>query len=152
MTDVAQNIVNFCARECELQQSGERSVARMFQAWYHAAKVGLPLSVEFIEDLGRIIEPIKNKDGLRTCGVRVGSSIKPDWHHVPAMLESLCDGQEVLNPETWFYEFEEIHPFRDGNGRTGQILYNLLTDVRMNEPQWAPNYWDDPRRGADGGH
>lgn len=138
-------IVRFCAIECELQQSGERSVSWMFSAWQHADMTGLPLTTETIDDIGRIVEPSKNHGGFRQCGVRVGRDIKPDWQDVPRQLGNLVDAQDELTPAEWFYQFEEIHPFRDGNGRTGQILYNLLNNT-MVAPVWAPNYWDDPRR------
>jgi Fic/DOC family protein len=143
-------IVRFCSIECNLQQSGECSVDWMVQAWNHAAIVGLPLTVEYIEDVGRIVEPTVNAVGFRQCGVRVGSDVKLDWHGVPAAMSDLVDAQTVLTPEEWFREFEHIHPFRDGNGRTGQIFYNLLNGT-LDAPMWAPNYWLDSRRQPNAG-
>lgn len=139
------DVVRFCAIECEIQLSGARSVSDMVNAWCHADQVGLPISIEYVEDLGRIIDPRLNAEGLRSCGVRVGSDIKPDWQSVPRLLEVLVAAQDTLAPAEWFHEFEEIHPFRDGNGRTGQILYNLLNGT-LNAPVWAPNFYNDRRR------
>ena len=33
---------------------------------------------------------------------------------------------EVITATLFFHEFESIHPFRDGNGRTGRLLFQLL--------------------------
>jgi len=50
----------------------------------------------------------------------------PHWQNVPQMLTSLI---RVTEPEAddiqrWHVAFERIHPFRDGNGRTGRIIMN----------------------------
>lgn len=47
----------------------------------------------------------------------------------------------VKSPEDMFYKmYEEIHPFSDGNGRTGKILYNYLCGTLEN-PIWPPNFF-----------
>lgn len=32
-----------------------------------------------------------------------------------------------LEPDEFFIEFEKIHPYNDGNGRVGEIIYYLST-------------------------
>lgn len=142
-------IIEFCAKECELQQSGEKSVAWMLAAWQYAMKratapADAPDSVD-VASLGLLVEPSKNKSGYRQVSVRVGWNVKMDWKLVSDAMDKLLDAQDSLTPEEFFYEYEEIHPFRDGNGRTGQILYNWLRGS-LGAPVWAPNYWDDDRR------
>jgi len=49
------------------------------------------------------------------------------WNKIKSELESLCyvvprDEEEI---KLWHIKFEHIHPFEDGNGRTGRILLNL---------------------------
>lgn len=49
------------------------------------------------------------------------------WTKIKSELESLCcfvpkDEEEI---KLWHIKFEHIHPFEDGNGRTGRILLNL---------------------------
>ena len=62
---------------------------------------------------------------LRQVDVRVGFHIAPPYKEVIFLLEKLCNSQ-LYSPDTakhWHIEFERIHPFEDGNGRTGRILY-----------------------------
>ena len=47
-------------------------------------------------------------------------------------LESLVEWlngspyDEIITATIFFHEFESIHPFRDGNGRTGRLLFQML--------------------------
>jgi hypothetical protein len=146
------DLVRFCAIECELQRSGERSVFWMVQAWVMALGWDGHPGPEDIIELGRIVEPVKNRRGFRECGVRVGSDVKGDWSLVPRQIDNLCEQATIdeLTPAEWFREYEEVHPFIDGNGRTGQILFNWFNRT-LDTPVWAPNFWDDPRRVAGDG-
>ena len=69
--------------------------------------------------------------------VRIGSHIPPDYSRVPTLLDQWIEevnaglkDQERLKDDAAYQEFlgrsfqkfEEIHPFADGNGRTGRLI------------------------------
>ena len=66
----------------------------------------------------------------------------PSWERVPAELEEWLRTANQLRPRTpglpeavaaTHCRFEQIHPFLDGNGRTGRLILNLLL-VRLGYP------------------
>lgn len=165
-------VVKFAAIECRLQMSGEISVFDMINGMIYAQDISQQNNVgkdDFrrptvsdVINLGRLIEPNDNAYGFRTCGVQIGSDVKMDWEDVPRqvvnLMEAVRDG--AFEPRSagpgitttrnsganeFFKAYEEIHPFRDGNGRTGAILFNWLNGT-LYRPVWPNNFWKDPRR------
>jgi len=92
---------------------------------------------------------------IRTVNVRVGYQIAPEPEKLEFMLEELLK----LVPKTkdeikkWHIAFEYIHPFGDGNGRTGRILMNwqrIKNDLPMliiheGDEQFEYYKWFDER-------
>lgn len=70
-----------------------------------------------------------------------GGMQPPDWPEVPALLDDWVGSASQLRstealPEALarlHVEFERIHPFLDGNGRTGRLITNLLL-IRLGYP------------------
>lgn len=136
------NVVKFCAEECNRQRSGEISVWRMFDAWVWMmdGTPHQPMVVETILELGRRIDPHTNRNGFRTGLVWIGGSVRPvvDFDRILAIL---CSQANIITPTDFFREFELVHPFNDGNGRTGAILYNALLG-KLWEPVDPPDLGD----------
>lgn len=74
--------------------------------------------------------------------VRVGPHVPPSYESVPTLLEDLVErineglkDQDKLKDDLEycrflgrsFQEFESIHPFADGNGRTGRLIANYIS-------------------------
>lgn len=62
---------------------------------------------------------------LRTVNVTVGGRVCPYYDQVPALLNDYLNYMghpELHDPTKLHVEFENIHPFRDGNGRVGRLI------------------------------
>lgn len=72
----------------------------------------------------------------RRSNVRVGSHLAPRWEWIPSIMEELeflyleleIDQQNLKH---WYADFETIHPFVDGNGRTGGIVIAAMTQLKL---------------------
>ena len=87
----------------------------------------------FIKYLNEIINKnIKETNGYRKVQVFIRGSdhIPPEPAKIPNLMNYFVynynhDEQEVFDKIARYHiEFEEIHPFEDGNGRTGRLLLN----------------------------
>lgn len=90
--------------------------------------------IELIHDM--LLENIDNRKGLRNHDINIlGQPFKPSpAKYVKADLNLLLNwyykNKKTIHPlalATFFHhKFENIHPFSDGNGRTGRVLMNHI--------------------------
>ncbi len=87
----------------------------------------------FIKKLNETINrDIKDTEGYRTIQVFIRGSehIPPTPEKIPNLMNYFVynynhDEQDVFSKIARYHiEFEKIHPFEDGNGRTGRLLLN----------------------------
>ena len=96
-----------------------------------------PLTVRVIKDIHSLIlmNDANNKGVYRSVPVRIlgANHTPPQPYLVPVQMEHLIADYETMKREKHIIEaiaefhlrFEGIHPFIDGNGRTGRLVLNL---------------------------
>ena len=121
-----------------------------FQYIKEQAKLKRKFSTEFIQEISGMV--MKNtgsftntalgsfdtsKGDLRLAQVYVDRKYFPDYKKVPSLLEQFCksineridsvSGTDILKLSAIaHYNFVNIHPFGDGNGRTARLLMNYI--------------------------
>jgi len=80
-----------------------------------------------------MMDKVLNDAGnFRTVNVAVGSHIAPPHNQIPILMYQLFEwlGQSdehlLIKSCVFHYEFEFIHPFRDGNGRIGRLWQSVI--------------------------
>jgi len=69
---------------------------------------------------------------FRSVNVSVGAHIAPPHTHVVTLMQQLftwleqSDEHLLIKSCVFHYEFEFIHPFRDGNGRIGRLWQSVI--------------------------
>ncbi|MEE9510330.1 MAG: Fic family protein [Candidatus Bathyarchaeia archaeon] len=82
------------------------------------------ITVHQLKKFVKVIEPkvvIRDEEGL---DVRIGGKLAPLGHaEIPYKLKAILDKMELVGAYSTHIAYEHLHPFTDGNGRSGRILW-----------------------------
>lgn len=89
----------------------------------------LHITSQLIKDVHRYMFPdhADRAGQWRQTNVRVASHLPPKWELMDNMMAELEFHYAGLNMdqdtlEKWYFDFETIHPYIDGNGRAGGVI------------------------------
>lgn len=104
------------------------------------------ITLNDLHKVNLMIQPNKKTKGVyRTTQNWIGTSlaeaayIPPAPANVPGLMDNLIEyiNDESVDPITKAYvahsQFVEIHPFRDGNGRVGRLLWSVITSGKAEQ-------------------
>jgi len=136
-------VVKFCAEEVGRQKEPTKLVFNYLKAWEDAIELRKDLKwihPEMIKKWGQLTEPEVNDGEWRYVPVFVGNHRKMEAMMIPQAMKNLCNNLDTLDPASAYKEFQDIHPFRNGNGRVGKIIFNWMKGT-LNDPKMPPNFW-----------
>jgi hypothetical protein len=147
--NLTRKIVRFCAEEVCRQGRGPIQVSWMVDAWMAASEMwpGCMANVDNLLQaiilLGAHVEERNPLENFRGVGVRVGNHVCPSPAEVPDLMRRWANNllKAEITPEEAYKELMLIHPFVDGNGRVGKIVYNALRKT-LNKPAMPPNFFN----------
>ena len=140
--DETGRLVQFCAEEVRRQQDTPWHVWKLYRAFGWAQErymKDITIYSATIREIGKLVDEDADM-GYRNDSIWIGGIAKMHHAAVPGAIDDLVNEQGKLTPLEFYARFEEIHPFFDGNGRSGKVLYNWKNGTLWN-PVWPKDLY-----------
>lgn len=146
-----------CAQECERQHVGLDRVAGLIEGIVQAREWGTLLTLETLYATAYTVEPdnkgyprtvpVSFPDGTFAIAAENITTAMQAWIRAVRDYQTADHGSDTVNHDYTYVnalvkEFLDIHPFLDGNGRTGFLLYNYLKGT-LHKPEPLPYYYGE---------
>lgn len=130
-------------KQCEHQHADTPSELIRFALAYAEAKIlsrlGVPPTEDLVNRWAKLIVPYWN-DKYRLVPITLHNQVgglKPEL--IPGAMEKYYALIENMTAEEAYFEFERIHPYYDGNGRVGHLIWALkMTKEKREWPTHLP--------------
>lgn len=136
-----RGIREYCAEEVRRQGRGPDRIPGMLEAWMQAIELqyaGSDINAKTVQTWAHLVEPTINRLGdWRRVNVMVGGRVCPSVSEVSDLMQRWFSLMPDMTALEAYKEFEFIHPFEDGNGRTGKIILNWINGTLL-EPIFPP--------------
>lgn len=157
--DIDRFLSEEVTRQGHVGEDHTQRCSYMKAAWEYAQELSQDSRLPTVSDclwVAALVEP-QNIKGLRNHNVQIrGVPIGSEKTRAAKDLQMLFDRlpyvkwnarrkttSEDYPDETldsWYIAFENVHPFADGNGRTGKILYNWIHGT-LDDPVLVDDYF-----------
>ena len=137
----------YVAHETERQSGTVREALGMYRAWKYAAGMN-DYNLRINEgDLLNWAHLINGTTDYRKVPAvfnqgRPAIAAENIPNAMARLLDAIRDPQVGLTPDHYTREFLEIHPFADGNGRVGSLLWNYLRGS-IHNPEPMPYFFGE---------
>ena len=113
----------------------------VLQSFAEGSTVSFAIPNTLLLDIHRYVFQDQDYAGRwRTGGVRVGSHTPPPSSALPALMWQFEQAHGTVGTigalEDWYFDFETIHPFEDGNGRVGGIMAAAWSHRMVPDKGW----------------
>ena len=163
-TNLSDRDIELVWQQCRIQGDADKPEAvRVFAEAYSLVKAisvtrAFPSNQEEVEALilylGEMLDSKHNSNGYRKVPVRFTAT---EFAVAPALVPQAMSGfcwayaRGTLKSDDAHEEFEKIHPFFDGNGRIGDLLWKMA--VTRESGEWPeslpPNIFGENRSMVD---
>lgn len=133
----------------------DESLRQTEKAWDYIIgqdMLSIPIILKMHEILMEGKLPKDQLGAFRKFGVIVGGRLGAKWPLIPELMNNwILDANDLQTaPIAHHIRYERIHPFADGNGRTGRILMawqllkqNMPLLIIYEEDRWEYYQWFD---------